>query len=291
MRAGFRVLLEKIPRIEIVGEAGDGREALELIRKRRPQVAIVGLGLSKLNGFEVIARVRKESPQVKAILASLHAGKQYVVQALLAGASSYLAKVFVNAAEQVDGPVCFACGFLFRRSDEVDCADKVDEFAKAVLVERGTGVILRKDSFKTRIVALDRDHRVIDDLADGGLLGAVLKVSPTCGGRHPENVYGFIFVGIFCVRTSIFPLPFDKLCVVLFKGVGDVLQEDEAEDNVLVLCSIHVAAEFVGSEPEFGFEADIGGIVCGFVRGGATGHCCATLLPANEASDKWRVNM
>ena len=73
MRAGFRMLLEEIPGIEIVGEAGDGREALELILKRRPHVAIVGLGLSlsKLNGFEVIARIRKESPQVKAILASL----------------------------------------------------------------------------------------------------------------------------------------------------------------------------------------------------------------------------
>jgi DNA-binding NarL/FixJ family response regulator len=92
MRAGFRILLETIPRIEVVGEAGDGREALELIRKRRPHVVIVGLGLSKLNGFEVIARVSKEFPQVKAILASLHAGKEYVAQALLAGASGYLAK-------------------------------------------------------------------------------------------------------------------------------------------------------------------------------------------------------
>jgi DNA-binding NarL/FixJ family response regulator len=92
MRAGFRMLLETIPRIEIVGEADDGREALELIRKRRPDVVIVGLGLSKLNGFEVIARVREEFPQVKAILATLHAGKEYVAQALLAGASGYLAK-------------------------------------------------------------------------------------------------------------------------------------------------------------------------------------------------------
>lgn len=92
MRAGFRMLLETIPRIKIVGEAGDGCEALELIRTRRPHVVIVGLGLSRLNGFEVIARLSKEFPEVKAILASLHAGKEYVAQALLAGASGYLAK-------------------------------------------------------------------------------------------------------------------------------------------------------------------------------------------------------
>jgi DNA-binding NarL/FixJ family response regulator len=91
MRAGFRMLLETIPRIQVVGEAGDGREALELIRKRRPDVVIVGLGLSKLNGFEVVARVAKEFPKTKTILATLHPSKEYVAQALLAGASGYLA--------------------------------------------------------------------------------------------------------------------------------------------------------------------------------------------------------
>jgi DNA-binding NarL/FixJ family response regulator len=92
MRAGFRMLLEANPRIKVVGDASDGRHALKLIRSRRPNVAIVGLALSNLNGYEVIARMTTESPQTKAILASLHAGKEYVAQALLAGASGYLAK-------------------------------------------------------------------------------------------------------------------------------------------------------------------------------------------------------
>jgi DNA-binding NarL/FixJ family response regulator len=63
-----------------------------LIAKRRLHVVIVGLGLSRLNGFEVIARLSKDFPQVKAILASLSAAKEFVGQALLAGASGYLAK-------------------------------------------------------------------------------------------------------------------------------------------------------------------------------------------------------
>jgi DNA-binding NarL/FixJ family response regulator len=92
MRAGFRILLEAIPGIKVVGEASDGREALELIRKRRPNIVIVGLGLSGLNGFEVIARITKEFPEIKAILSSLHANKEYVAQALVAGAAGYLAK-------------------------------------------------------------------------------------------------------------------------------------------------------------------------------------------------------
>jgi DNA-binding NarL/FixJ family response regulator len=92
MRAGFRMLVETIPQTKIVGEAGDGYEAIELIRKLRPDLVIVGLGLSRLNGFEVIVRVTKEFPQVKTILASLYSRKEYVAQALLAGASGYLAK-------------------------------------------------------------------------------------------------------------------------------------------------------------------------------------------------------
>lgn len=92
MRAGFRMLLEANPRIKVVGDASDGRRALKLIRSRRPNVAIVGLALSSLNGYEVVARMTTESPQTKAILASLQAGKEYVAQALLAGASGYLAK-------------------------------------------------------------------------------------------------------------------------------------------------------------------------------------------------------
>jgi hypothetical protein len=66
-----------------------------------------------------------------------------------------------------------------------------------VLVERGAGVFFREDAFQARVVALDRDHGVIDDLADLGLLGAVLEVGPTRAGRDPEDVEGFVFVRIF----------------------------------------------------------------------------------------------
>jgi hypothetical protein len=59
--------------------------------------------------------------------------------------------------------------------------------------------------------------------------------------------------------------------VVLREGVRDVLEEDQAEDDVLVLRRIHVVAELVGSEPELGLEADIGGGVANG-RLGRTGH-------------------
>ena len=111
------------------------------------------------------------------------------------GAGELAEEIFVDAAEDV-----FRAAARFVA--HADRADEVDEFAKAMLVERGPGVFFRKDAFQARVVALDRDHGVIDDLADLGLLGAVLEIGPTRGGRNPEDIFGAVFVGIFGVGAA-----------------------------------------------------------------------------------------
>ena len=133
-----------------------------------------------------------------------------------------------------------------------DGADEVDEFAEAMLVEGGAGVVLRQDAFEARVVALDRDHRVVDDLADGRLLGAVLEIGPARVGRDPEDVLGVVFVRIFGIGAGVVAFACDQLRVVFLEGVGDVFEEDEAEDDVLVFRRVHVAAQLVGGEPELG---------------------------------------
>ena len=155
-----------------------------------------------------------------------------------------------------------------------------------MLVERGPGVFFRQDAFEARVVALDRDHGVIDDLADLGLLGAVLQIGPTRAGWNPENVQRFVFVGVFGIGTGVVALAGEKCGMVLFEGVGDVLQEDEAEDDVLVFGRVHVGAQLVGGEPELGFEAEIRGGILGIVRSSARhGHprsqriCGAAMFP------------
>jgi DNA-binding NarL/FixJ family response regulator len=92
VRAGFRALLERIPWIEVVAEAGNGREALDLIAAHRLEVVLVGMALRGLNGVEVAARVNKRFPEVKTIILSMYANKEYVANALRAGASAYLIK-------------------------------------------------------------------------------------------------------------------------------------------------------------------------------------------------------
>jgi len=92
VRAGFRSLLEKMAGIEVVAETGDGRQALELIKQHRPEVVLMDIAMPGLNGLEAVARAGKEFPTVKAIILSMHANEEYVVQALRAGAAGYLLK-------------------------------------------------------------------------------------------------------------------------------------------------------------------------------------------------------
>ena len=90
VRAGIRSLLEKMSGIEVVAEAGDGYEALELTKKHFPNVVLMDIAIPGLNGLEALARATKEFPAVKVIILSMHANEEYVLRALRAGACGYL---------------------------------------------------------------------------------------------------------------------------------------------------------------------------------------------------------
>ena len=90
--AGLRALLEKIPGIEVIAEASDGREALTLIKERGPNVVLMDIAMPSLNGLQACARVKNEYPAVKVIMLSMHANEEYVLQALRSGAVGYLLK-------------------------------------------------------------------------------------------------------------------------------------------------------------------------------------------------------
>ena len=92
MRAGVRALLDELPGCEVVAEAGDGYEALELLRLHRPDVALMDIDMKRMNGLEAMAAAKREFPNLHVIMLSMHAEKQYVMQALRDGASGYLLK-------------------------------------------------------------------------------------------------------------------------------------------------------------------------------------------------------
>jgi DNA-binding NarL/FixJ family response regulator len=92
VRAGIRALLEKQSKMEVVDEARNGREALALATRHRPDVVLMDISMPELNGLEVVRQLARDIPQVRCIILSMHADEEHVWQALKAGAAGYLVK-------------------------------------------------------------------------------------------------------------------------------------------------------------------------------------------------------
>jgi DNA-binding NarL/FixJ family response regulator len=92
VRAGLRALLEKFEDISVVGEASDGREAVQLVKRHRPHVVVMDVAMPNLNGIEAARQMIKESETVRILILSMHANEAYVLQTLRAGACGYMLK-------------------------------------------------------------------------------------------------------------------------------------------------------------------------------------------------------
>lgn len=92
VRAGIRSLLEKLPGILVVAEAGDGREVLRLVAQHQPQVVLMDIAMPNLNGLDATRQLIELHANVRVIILSIYSDEEHVYQALRAGASGYLLK-------------------------------------------------------------------------------------------------------------------------------------------------------------------------------------------------------
>jgi DNA-binding NarL/FixJ family response regulator len=92
MRMGFRMVLGAQPDIDVVGEAGDGRRAVELAGELRPDVVLMDVRMPGCDGTEATARIGRELPACRVVMLTTFDDEEYVVQALRAGAAGYLLK-------------------------------------------------------------------------------------------------------------------------------------------------------------------------------------------------------
>jgi len=92
VREGFRSLLEQEPDLKMVGEAENGHQAIQMVRKLRPDIVVMDILMPLLNGFEAARQIRKEFPQTKLIILSAYHDDAYVEQMEALGAAGFLLK-------------------------------------------------------------------------------------------------------------------------------------------------------------------------------------------------------
>lgn len=168
VRQGLRALLENQADIEVVGEAGDGREVAELAGKLSPDVILMDISMPNLNGIEATRLILKQNPDIRIIVLSVHSNKNFVTDMLRAGASGYVLKTY-----------------LF---DEVVTALRVVESGEHYLSPKVNEIVLEDylqhlttSSISEKDKLTDRERQVIQLLAEGKTtkqIGRQLHVSP-----------------------------------------------------------------------------------------------------------------
>ena len=92
VRSGLRLLLESEPDIEVVGEALDGRQALDLVEKRLPSVVLMDIAMPGMDGMEATRQIKLRWPEIQVLVLTMHRSDEYFFEMLKAGASGYILK-------------------------------------------------------------------------------------------------------------------------------------------------------------------------------------------------------
>lgn len=142
VRQGLLALFSESPELSVVGEAGDGREALALVQRLDPNVLVLDVMMPGLNGLEVARRISLQSPRTRVVMLSMHANEAYVVEALRNGASGYVLKDAAGA-DLVEAVRAVAGG-------EHYLSPPLSERAVAEYVARATATLDLYDTLTTR---------------------------------------------------------------------------------------------------------------------------------------------
>ena len=179
IRSGLRMLLEREAGFEVVGEASDGRQAVELAESLKPDVIMLDIGMPNLNGIEATRQIVQKLPRTRVVVLSMHSDESYVLKALKSGARGYLLKDsaesdILNAIRAVsEGKAYF--------SPEISKM-LVDDYMRQ-MQQRGV-----EDSYE---LLTAREREILQLLAEGKSnkdISSALNLSPYTVETHRSNI-------------------------------------------------------------------------------------------------------
>ena len=200
MRRGLRLLLESQPGFSVVGEAADGRQAVEQAELTKPDVAVLDIAMPHLSGTDAAQRIGEMLPTTAIVILSMHSDEGYVLRALKAGAKAYLLKDsaegdLIEAIKSVDeGKTFFSAGIT-----KMLVEDYVRE-----LKTRGV-----EDTYE---LLTSREREVLQLLVEGKSnkeIAASLSLSPYTVETHRRNLqeklnlHSFAELILYAVRKGI----------------------------------------------------------------------------------------
>jgi two-component system, NarL family, response regulator NreC len=179
MRSGLRALLERQQNLEVVGETENGREAVQLAEKLKPDVVVMDVGMPLLNGIEATKAILKEQPNTVVIILSMHADETYVMRALKAGARGYLLK------DSAAGDLLNAIQTVSQNKSYF--SPKVSH----ILAEDYVRVLKQKGEVDSYELLTDREREILQLLAEGKAnkeVATSLNISPYTVETHRKHI-------------------------------------------------------------------------------------------------------
>jgi DNA-binding NarL/FixJ family response regulator len=178
VRQGLRLILEGQPDMEVVGEAGDGMEAVALAQEVRPHLLVLDVSMPRLTGLQAARQVTKLTPEVRILILSMHDNEQYFFEALRAGASGYVLKSAIDR-DLVEG--CRAA----MRGEPFFYAGAVKALIRDHLERVRQGETLSGDPLT------ERESEIVKLIAEGHTsreIAELLVISERTVERHRENI-------------------------------------------------------------------------------------------------------